>query len=98
MKAAVQTTPEAAGIPQANWNWKGVRWYAQQQFGCRLSRSSCLNYLHRLDFVLKRPKKRLLKANAEQREAFIAFYAALRVEARAAGKTRDAPARLGDPT
>jgi transposase len=85
LKAAVQSTPEAAGIPQANWTWKGVRWFAQERLGCRLSRSSCLNYLHRLGFVLKRPKKRLLKANAEQREAFIACYAALRVEAQAAG-------------
>jgi len=85
LKAAVQTTPEAAGIPRANWNWKGVRLFTQQRFGCLLSRSSCLNYLHRLGFVLKRPKKRLLKANAEQREAFIVFYAALRVEAQAMG-------------
>jgi transposase len=85
LKAAVQTTPEAAGVPLANWYWKGVRWFAQQRFGCRLSRSTCLNYLHRLGFVLKRPKKRLLKANAEQREAFIVFYAALCGEAQAAG-------------
>jgi transposase len=85
LKAAVQTTPDAAGIPVANWNWKGVHLFVQQRFDCLLSRSSCLNYLHRLGFVLKRPKKRLLKANAEQREAFIAFYAALRVEAQLAG-------------
>ena len=42
-------------------------------------------YLHRLGFVLKRPKKRLLKADAQQREAFIAFYAALCAEAQAQG-------------
>jgi len=35
--------------------------------------------------VLKRPKKRLLKANAEQREAFVATYVALRDEAQLAG-------------
>ena len=50
-----------------------------------LCRSSCLNYLHRLGFVLKRPKKRLLKANAEKRDAFVAAYAALRSEAQATG-------------
>ena len=33
--------------------------------------------LHRLGFSLKRPKKRLLKADAEKREAFVAEYAAL---------------------
>ena len=50
-------------------------------FGQALSRSSCKNYLHRLGFVVKRPKKRLLKADAEQRAAFVAAYAALRTEA-----------------
>jgi transposase len=40
-----------------------------------------LNYLHRLGFVLKRPKKRLLKANKAKQDAFIVFYAALRAEA-----------------
>ena len=37
----------------------------------------CLNYLHRLGFVLKRPKKRLLKTGQQQREPFVAEYAAL---------------------
>lgn len=69
----------------ANWTWKGVRVFIQQRFGQRLSRSSCLNYLHRLGFVLKRPKKRLLKAKAEQRDAFVAQYAVLRRQAQAMG-------------
>jgi len=69
----------------ANWSWKGVRMVIQQRFGRQLCRSSCLNYLHRLGFVLKRPKKRLLKADAEKRDAFVATYAALRVEAQATG-------------
>jgi transposase len=81
LKTAVQAPPEASGLELANWNWKAVREYLRQHFGCWLSRSSCLNYLHRLGFVLKRPKKRLLKANKEKREAFIAFYAALQAEA-----------------
>ena len=41
----------------ANWNWKVVRRFVQERFGHSLTRSSCLNYLHRLGFVLKRPKK-----------------------------------------
>jgi transposase len=69
----------------ANWNWKVVREFVQQHFGRWLSRSSCLNYLHRLGFVLKRPKKRLLKAKAVAREAFVSFYATLRLEAQERG-------------
>lgn len=57
----------------------------QERFGRVLSRSSCCNYLHRLGFALKRPKKRLLKANAEKREAFVAAYVALREEAQLRG-------------
>jgi transposase len=85
LKATVQTTPTAAGIELANWNWKVVRQFVQARFGRVLSRSSCCNYLHRLGFVLKRPKKRLLKANTEKREAFVAAYVALRDEAQLSG-------------
>jgi transposase len=85
LKAAIQAAPAAAGIGLANWNWKVVRQFVQERFGRVLSRSSCNNYLHRLGFVLKRPKKRLLKANAEKREAFVAAYVALRDEARLSG-------------
>lgn len=85
MKAAIQAAPEAAGIDMVNWNWKGVRQYIRQSFGHRLGRTSCLNYLHRLGFVLKRPKKRLVKASADKRDAFVADYAVLRAEAQASG-------------
>lgn len=64
-----------------------VRQFVQERFGRVLSRSSCCNYLHRLGFVLKRPKKRLVKANAEQREAFVAAYVALRHAAQQSGTT-----------
>jgi transposase len=73
------------GIELANWNWKVVHTFVQQRFGHSLCRSSCLNYLHRLGFVLKRPKKRLLKAQAERRDAFVAMYVALCAEALAIG-------------
>ncbi len=62
-----------------------VREFVQRRFGSTLSRSSCLNYLHRLDFVLKRPKKRLVKANAERRAAFVREYALLRGAAQTTG-------------
>ena len=57
----------------------------EDHFGLALSRSSCLNYLHRLGFVLKRPKKRLLKADSARREAFVGEYAALTAAARRSG-------------
>ena len=85
MKAAVQAPPQEAGIEVANWNWKVVQEFVRQRFRRELSDSSCLNYLHRLGFVLKRPKKRLLKADAEQRAAFVAFYVALLAEAKQIG-------------
>ncbi len=81
----MKDTPRAAGIDLANWNWKVVRLFIEKRFGHQLCRSSCLNYLHRLGFVLKRPKKRLLKADADKRAAFVAAYARLRVEAQLMG-------------
>ena len=77
--------PSQAGIGLSNWNWKAVRQFVQDRCGLVLSRSSCLNYLHRLGFVLKRPKKRLLKADPARREAFVGEYAALTVAAERTG-------------
>ena len=85
LKAAVRRSPAAVGIDLADWNWKVVREVVQRRFGQTLSRSSCLNYLHRLDFVLKQPKKRLVKATTERRAAFVREYALLRAAAQAMG-------------
>ena len=85
LKAAVQELPAMAGIELANWNWKVVHQFVSERFGISLSRSGCLNYLHRLGFVLKRPKRRLVKADERKRECFVVEYAALTQEARLTG-------------
>ena len=59
--------------------------YLSERFGISLSRGTCVNYLHRLGFVLKRPKKRLVKADEAKRESFLAEYAVLWDEARRSG-------------
>ena len=74
---------------------------AQEGVGHRGGRAHCLGLravrgfppaprgqaLHRLGFVFKRPKKRLLQADEAKRKAFITEYAALRYEAgRTGGK------------
>jgi transposase len=85
LKTAVQATPREAGLELANWNGKVIQQFVQERFGRLLCSRSCLNYLHRLGFVLKRPKKRLLKANAEKRAAFVEAYVSLRAEAQLQG-------------
>ena len=71
LKGAVQGLPELSGIEPANWNRKVARQFVSERFGIGLgiglSRGSCLNYLHCLGFVLKRPKKRLVKADEAKR-------------------------------
>ena len=81
----MQELPETLGIGLANWNWKVVRQFVAERFCVSLSRSSCLNYLHRLGFAFKRPKKRLVKADGKKREAFVAEYAALADGAKRSG-------------
>ena len=66
LKGAVQELPGAVGMGLANWNWRVVHQFVADRFGISLNRSSCLNYLHRLGFAFKRPKKRLLKADENQ--------------------------------
>jgi len=85
LKAAVQKAPREVGLERPDWNWKAVREFIEGHFKRALTRSSCLNYLHRLGFVLKRPKKRLLKADAQKRDAFVALYVTLRAEAERTG-------------
>jgi len=82
---AVQAAPAEVGLALANWNRKVVRQFIEARCGIRLCRSACTRYLHRLGFVYKRPKKRLLKADAEKRAAFVEEYAALLAEAQAGG-------------
>jgi transposase len=85
LKEAVQHPPREAGIELADWHWKVVRRFVQERFGITLSRSSCLTYLHRLGFVVKRPIKQLLKADEAKRTAFVTTYATLRREAQSSG-------------
>lgn len=85
MKEVVQAPPQAVGLAWANWCWRAVKQFISEQFGKRLSRTSCLEYLQRLGFVRKRPGKRLLKADAEKRETFVGEYLALRTEAQESG-------------
>ena len=85
LKSAVQQLPSRSGINLSNWNWKAVRQFVRDRFGLALSRSSCLNYLHQLGFVLKRPKKRLLRADPVRREAFVGEYSELQATAARTG-------------
>lgn len=71
LKGAVEQPPTASGMELANWYWKVVRQLVSQRFSVSLCRSSCLNYLHRLGFSFKRPRKRLVKADEAKREAFV---------------------------
>ncbi len=80
---AVQAAPAEVGIALSNGNWKAVRQFVEARCGIRLGRSACTRHLHRLGFVYKRPKKRLLKADEVKRAAFVAEYAALLAEAQA---------------
>jgi transposase len=81
----VQASPRAAGVEAGDWTWKVVRTFCRERFRVTLCRSSCLNSLHRLGFVVRRPKKRLLKADEAKRVAFVREYAVLRVVAHLTG-------------
>jgi transposase len=85
LKAAVQASPRVAEIAAGDWTWRVVRTFCRERFHVSLCRSSCLNYLHRLGFVVRRPKKRRLKADEAKREAFVREYRALRVVAQLTG-------------
>lgn len=84
---ALRQPARQAGIPTATWTWKAVAQFAREHCDQSLSRTSCLRYLHRLDFVRKRPKKQLVKADADKRAAFVRTYADIVTDAEQAGAT-----------
>ncbi len=81
----MQGPPSAVGVAAATWSWKAVRQFVLQRFDKHLSPRSCLRYLHRLDFVWKRPQRLLLKADPAKRAAFVVQYRALVAEAKRRG-------------
>ena len=85
LKGALQLPPSSSGLELANRYWRVVRRFVWERFAISRSRSSCLNYRHRLGFSYQRPQKRLLQANASKRKAFVAEYAALGEEAQLTG-------------
>jgi hypothetical protein len=91
LKAAAQAPPREAGIDLADWNRRVVQEFVRRRFGRELAHSSYHHSLHRLGFVLKRPRKRLLKhpegTRAAKCDAFVRAYAALREEATERGAT-----------
>jgi len=81
----VQAAPTAVGIDLAHWHWQVVRQFLAARCGIRLCRSACTRDLHRLGFVDKRPKKRLLETDEGQHAALVEDDAALLTETQAAG-------------
>lgn len=73
--------PRDAGIPTATWTGKAVIQFVRRQFDLVLTQTSARRYLHRLDFVRKRPKKVLVKADAAKRAAFVRTYAEVMADA-----------------
>ena len=79
LRAAVHELPDMSALAWPTGSWFGSFSWNDVVSVC--NRSSCLNYLHRLEFAFQRPKKRLVKADAAKRESFVAEYAALWGEA-----------------
>lgn len=85
LKAAIGRRPRDLGLGVSTWQWKAIRQYVRERFGITLACSTCHAYLHRLGFVHKRPKKRLLKADPLKRAAFVRQYAQVRAQAEHSG-------------
>lgn len=81
----MQQPPAAEAVDAPTWSGKAVRQFVAARFGRRLSSRSCVRYLHRLGFVCKRPKRRLLKADAAKRAAFLVQYQTIWAETNARG-------------
>ena len=55
----MQLPPASSGLELANWYWRVVRRFVWERFALNLSRSSCLNWLHRLGICLQASQEAL---------------------------------------
>ena len=72
LKAAIQQSPRQVGFPRGRWTGKLIMAFVKQRFGQTIAYRTAIGYLHRLNFVRKRPRKRLKKADPNQQKAFAA--------------------------
>lgn len=71
LREVVRRPPRAVGIKAGRWTARLVAAYVQRTFGKRVHPETARRYLHELGFGLKMPRKRLVKADRAQQEAFI---------------------------
>lgn len=82
---AQRQSSRVVGIPSATWTGRAAVQVVRTQFDIILTETSARRYLHRLDFVRKRPRKQLVKADADLRAAFVHTNAKVVADAEHAG-------------
>gem|GEM_PF-567225 len=70
LRTALQNPPRESGFENGRWTGRLVAVYVNKRFGKRISPRTALRYLHRLGFRLKRPRKKLKKADPEKQKEF----------------------------
>ncbi len=70
LQAAIQQSPRQVGFPRGRWTGRLVMAFVKQRFGQTIAYRTAIGYLHRLNFVRKRPRKRLKKADPHKQKAF----------------------------
>jgi transposase len=70
LRQVVAKPPRDSGLKVGRWTSKGVAAYIRKQFGQKVHPETARRYVHRLGFVLKRPRKKLRKAKKAAQKAF----------------------------
>ena len=70
LEQAVASAPRNAGYDVAVWTAKVVVQFVQDRFGKAIAERTARTWLKTLGFTLQRPRPKLLKADAEKRQAF----------------------------
>lgn len=70
LKQDVQRSPREFSYHSSQWDGKLVSHHLKKQFGVRLKVRQCQRLLHALGFSVQRPRKKLIRADAQQQSEF----------------------------
>ena len=70
LNQAIEQPPRQSGMKVGRWSSPRVVAYIKKTFGKQVSAETARRYLHRLGFVLKRPRKKFSKADEQAQKAF----------------------------
>lgn len=71
LKRTIQMSPRKLGLKFSNWNCKNIGWWIAKEFHVKLCKEAVRKILHKLGFVLIKPKYKYALADEHERKRYL---------------------------